>query len=122
MWRGGGNAVQYVYHVDQPTEFGEDFDWDLGGRRIFAPGTWHVVEHRIVMNTPAQNDGVVQGWFDGQLALDRRDVRFRDVASFAIDSFYFSTFFGGSDATWAASKDEHIYYDDFVVSAGPITH
>jgi hypothetical protein len=122
MWRVGGDVVQYVYHPDQPGTFGEDFPWDLGGDRLFEPGAWHQVEHRIVMNTPGQHDGVVQGWWDGALALDRQDIRFRDVDTFAIDALQVVTFFGGSDATWAASRDEYVYFDDFVVSTEPITH
>ncbi len=122
MWRDAGKAVTYLYHPDQPTQYGEDLDWALGEQRYFSPGTWHVVEHRIVMNTPTQHDGVVQCWFDGELALDRNDIRFRDVDTFAIDSFYFSTFFGGSDSTWAATKDEYVYFDDFVIAEHPITH
>jgi hypothetical protein len=118
MWRAGGEVVQYVYHVDQPTQYGEDFRWDLGGQRLFRPGTWHRVEHRVVVNTPGQRDGVVQGWFDGTLALDRRNVRFRDVDAFAIDLFYFSTFFGGSDPTWAAVKDETVDFDRFAIGTG----
>jgi hypothetical protein len=120
MWRERGEAVQYVYHVDQPTEFGQDFRWNLAGQRVFAPGAWHRVMHRVVMNRPGQRDGVVQGWFDGQLALDRRDIRFRDVDTFAIDAFYFSTFFGGSDPSWAPSKDERVDFDRFVVGTGPL--
>ena len=119
MWRAGGKVVHYVYHVDQPTTFGEDFDWDIGGQRTFRPGTRHRVEHRVVINTPGQRDGIVQGWFDGMLALDRRNVRFRNVAAFAIDAFYFSTFFGGSDPSWAPLKDEHVTFDQFVVSTAP---
>jgi hypothetical protein len=115
MWRTGGHVVQYVYHPDQPTEYGEDFLWNLGGQRVFRPGTWHRVQHRIVMNRPGQRDGIVQGWFDGVLALDRQNVRFRDVDTFSIDAFYFSTFFGGSDDTWAPAKDEHVDFDLFVV-------
>jgi len=33
--------------------------------------------------------------------------------SFAIDALYFSTFFGGSDKSWATRKDETITFDDF---------
>ena len=118
MWRTAGAAVQYVYHVDQPTEYGEDFSWNIGGQRVFRPGVWHRVEHRVVINTPGRRDGIVQGWFDGQLALDRRTIRFRDVDSFAIDAFYFSTFFGGDDPTWAPAKDERVDFDQFVISTG----
>ena len=48
------------------------------------------------MNTPDAADGRVQSWFDGELAVDRDDVTFRSVDDFAIDTLYFSTFFGGS--------------------------
>ena len=116
MWRRGGDAVQYVYHPDQPGVYGEDFRW---GRR-FEPGQWHTVEHRFVMNTPQSNDGVLQTWFDGRQAVHVDELRFRDVDSFAIDGFYISTFFGGSDSTWAPEKDEYISFDDFVISTGRI--
>ena len=112
MWRRGGDAVQYVYHPDQPDIYGEDFRW---GRR-FEPGRWHTVEHRFVMNTPRVNDGVLQAWFDGAEALRIESLRFRDVDTFAIDGFYISSFFGGGDSTWAPAKDEYIFFDDFVVS------
>jgi len=116
MWRARGEVVQYVYHVDQPTNYGEDFHWDRGGQRLFRPGAWHRVEHRIVINTPGQRDGIVQGWFDGMLALERRNVRFRDIDAFAIDIFAFSTFFGGSDPTWAPPKDEQVTFDEFIIA------
>ena len=116
MWRRGGEAVQYVYHPDQPGVYGEDFRWD----RRFEPGRWHRVEHRFVMNAPRDNDGVIQTWFDGMPALSVDDLRFRDVNSFAIDHFYISTFFGGGDETWAPTKDEYILFDDFVVSTSRV--
>ena len=120
MWRSGGAVVQYVYHVDQPTQYGEDLSWNVGGQRAFMPGTWHRVEHRCVMNRPGQRDGIVQGWFDGALALDRRDLRFRDVDSFSIDAFYFSTFFGGDDPSWAPSKDERVDVDQFMIATSRV--
>jgi hypothetical protein len=118
MWRKGGRAVQYLYHPDQPTIYGLDLPWDVGGQRLFAPGVWHRVEHRVVMNTPGRQDGLVQAWFDGVLALDTGNLRFRDVDSFAIDLFYFSTFFGGNDASWAPTRDESVCFDDFVIAGG----
>lgn len=112
MWRRDGDAVQYLYHPDQPGVYGEDFRWD----RRFEPGRWHTVEHRFVMNSPTENNGVLQAWFDGTQALYVDDLRFWDVNSFAIDYFYVSTFFGGSDDTWAPTKDEYISFDDVVIS------
>jgi hypothetical protein len=118
MWRRAGAAVQYLYHPDQPGRYGEDLEWD----RVFPTGQWVTVEHRFVINTPGQRDGIVQAWYNGVLALDRQNIRFRDTLDFAVDGFYFSTFFGGSGDEWAPSRDEYIDFDDFVFSDRPITH
>ena len=81
MWREEGCIVFYVYHVDQPGEFGQDVGWGTA----FERGQWHVVELLGVMNEPGKNDGVLMGWLDGRLVADRRDLRFRDVETLKID-------------------------------------
>lgn len=122
MWRDNGRVTQYVYHPDQPEASGENMPWDDGneGLRFFTPGVWHKVQHHIVMNTAGRFDGLIKGYLDGRLAFYRNNLRFRDVESFGIDTLYFSTFFGGSDDTWATTKDETIWFDDFKVSTVPI--
>ena len=128
MWRANGRIVQYVYHPDQEGTYAEDMDWsEGGGSRYFIPGKWHCVETYIKMNTVngdgeanASYDGIVRSWLDGELALNRTDVRFRYTDGFAIDGFYFSTFFGGSGAEWAPVKNEHAMFDNFVLSDQPI--
>ena len=112
MWLGEGRATQYIYHPDQSGMYGEFFFW---GHR-FEPGKWHAVEHHFSMNTPGMNDGVLQTWFDGADALLVEGLRFRDIDTFAIDGFWLATFFGGGDDTWNATKDEYVYFDDFVIS------
>jgi hypothetical protein len=74
------------------------------------------------MNTPGKTDGVFQAWFDGTRVLNLQSIRFRDDTSYAIDMLMFSVFFGGSDETFATSKDEYLYFDDFVLSTSPVTH
>lgn len=118
------NAIQYVYHPDQPGTFGDNIRWDDtadGSWADFEADRWYSFEHRIVMNTPGQYDGTIQVWLDGERVLDVDDLRFRDVSTFGIDQLIFSTFFGGGSANWAPTKDEFIFFDDFVVSRGPIT-
>jgi hypothetical protein len=43
---------------------------------------------------------------------------FWDVDTFAIDPFYFRTFFGGSDPSWAPAKDEYAAFDRCVIGTG----
>ena len=129
-WRTGGssgsqlssdkaNISQYLYHVDQPTDFGEDFRWDdapSGDWSELESDRWYHIKNRIVMNTPGQNDGIVQAWLDDELVLDLNNIRFRDVANLQIDKFYFSTFFGGSGDQWSTTDNEIAYFDDFRIT------
>ncbi len=123
MWRPRGAVVQYLYSPDQVGVWGDDLPYDLSrdlpapgeGQRHFRAGRWHHVQHRVRLNTPGERDGMVQGWLDGERALDRRGLRFRDAATFTIDQLFFSTFFGGNEASWAPTKDEHVDFDGFVV-------
>lgn len=117
------NITQYLYHPDQPNATGEDFRWNDSADanwEIFESGRWYHLRHRVVMNTvvdgEGQHDGIVQAWLDGEMVLDLQNIRFRDVTTFAIDGFYFSTFFGGSGDQWNTSKDELAFFDDFIIS------
>mmetsp|Transcript_32494 Transcript_32494/g.97785 ORF Transcript_32494/g.97785 Transcript_32494/m.97785 type:complete len:396 (-) Transcript_32494:68-1255(-) len=116
MWYRDGAINQYVYHPDYQDGYGEYFQWtDEGGNALhFEPDRWYALKHEIVMNTPGQNDGVIRAWLDGQPALEVTTFRFRDVDTFAIDTLYFSTFFGGG-SSWATTRDEVVFFDDFEV-------
>lgn len=124
MWRTGGVAVQYVYYPTQPNTCGDDLVYQSGGNpKLFTPGVWQTVEHRIVMNTPGQADGILEAWVDGELVFRDTNRVWRNAgATFGIDALYFSTFFGGSDASWAPSTDQVIDFDDLIVADGPISH
>lgn len=116
MWRRDGNVVQYVYHPDQPENFGHDFPWRIDGRPArFIPGQWHVVKTEIQMNTPGKKNGVIRSWLDGEPALEVTTLRFRDVAEIGIDAVYFSTFYGGDEPSWAPPMKTHTFFDHFQV-------
>jgi hypothetical protein len=126
MWRSGGAAVQYVYYPRQTGTYGVDLPYMLSGSQWFGelsgtsarfqPGVWHRVVHRVVMNNPGQADGVLEAWFDGKPALDLRDRVWRLDPTIHVDALYFSTFFGGNDPSWGATRDETVDFDDFVIS------
>ena len=126
MWREGGKLVSYVYHADMAGIYGDVRGWDdgAGGQVYFQPGKWHRIEIRVVMNTPGVLDGRMQGWFDGKLAFDSSEFMWRMPGGEGLDigEFLFETFYGGGNSDWAPSTDQHIYFDNFVVSTKPITH
>jgi hypothetical protein len=117
-----GAAVQYLYFPEKVNTCGDDYPYQIGSTKVSSsPGQWHRVQHRIRMNTPGAHDGILQAWFDGSLALDNQAFLYRiPSATFGIDALYFSTFFGGSDATWAPATAQVADFDDFIVSDQPI--
>ncbi len=67
-------------------------------------------------HTEAKKDGVIRSWLNGDKALEVTNLRFRDMPGIKIDKMYFSTFFGGSNASWAPSKQVDADYDNFVIA------
>ena len=63
-----------------------------------------------------QSVGVFTTYEDAQKAVDHLADAHFPVENLAIDIFAFSTFFGGSDPTWAPSKDEQITFDQFIIA------
>lgn len=111
MWHSGGRLSAYVYHPDQPRNYGEDFFFSSSA----SAGVWHEVTMRVTMNTPGIRDGSIECWLNGDNVLNERNIRFRDVPSLGADQFYFCTFFGGNTSSWAPTRNETITFDDFTV-------
>ena len=120
IWLADGVVAQNIYHPDQKDDYGDVFVWQ--GQQHFRTDVWHWVEHRVVMNTPGNNDGFMEAWLDGTLALQVSNLRFRDVDSLGIDTFYFTTFFGDDRPSVGPVKDEVIYFDNLMIATAPITH
>lgn len=112
MWRVDGKLENYVYHADQVSFYGDDEFWSVNAQ----PGTWHRVQHRVVMNTPGVADGILEAWIDGKKVLSEQKFMFRKTANIGINLFYFSTFYGGADATWAPSEDQYAFFDNFRIA------
>lgn len=115
MWRENGNMVVYLYHMDQPTSYGEDFELNRSVQR----GTWHRLTQRVKVNTGNNNDGELQVWFDGELVLLRTDIRFRNNNQAPVDHFFFSTFHGGNTPDWEPDNDGFVYYDNIRIGTNP---
>jgi hypothetical protein len=65
---------------------------------------------RVEMNEPRRKNGKLYVWISAgeaqqeRLVVSHTDIEWRSVDTFAIDSLYFETFHGGSDATWAPTR------------------
>lgn len=136
MWRELGVLCSYVYYMDMDPEKknGENFLWTsspnknmpiakdmwqtmgnhFNERMYIVPGKWHTLKTYVKMNTPGQKDGKIISWLDEQEAVNV-DLQFRKDLSFGIDTFAFTTFFGGNDLSWAPTKNESTYFKDIKI-------
>ncbi len=116
MWDRHGKLGQYVYHMDQPSYFGDFLEW--GGAEI-QRGKWQQIKTFVKLNSPGKKDGIIRTWLDGREVLNKQDLRFRAGDDLKIERFLFSVFYGGSGPEWAPPHDMRLYLDEFVLSSSP---
>lgn len=113
MWRRDGDGELYAY---LPTS--KKYGTSIGrGNWQFVPGKWHYLEQEVKLNNPGSNDGKVKVWLDGKEVLDKGGLTFRTTENLKIEGIFFSTFFGGSNSSWATPKDVEVDFAEFSVSA-----
>jgi hypothetical protein len=116
MWRAAGRGELYAYLPLAGNTSGRQYGQSLGrGAWRFPAGRWVTVEQEIVLNDPGAANGIARVWIDGVLSLERRDLVFRHVPAVRIEGLMFSTFFGGSDPSWASPRDQEASFADFAV-------
>ena len=121
MWRADGRGEAYVYHKNQPSNYGESFPFPATFR--FPTEMPLRVRLAVIMNHPGKRDGVLRVWLAAgaqaeQLMVERTDLEWRSVPTFGVDSIYFETFYGGSGPDWAPTRLGWAEFGDFKVAAG----
>lgn len=112
MWRAGGEGEIYAYlpsSIKHGTSIGR-------GSWTFTPGHWEKIVQYVRLNTPGRSDGEIRLFVNGESVVDVQDLVFRTTRSLLIDGVFFSTFFGGSDQTWATPVTQHADFAGFRVS------
>ena len=117
MWRENGKAVLYLYHMDKPGTYGEDFAFEGsdGNDKYFEKGKWHNLVQRVRINDGNQSNGEMDIWMDDEKALSLDNLKFT-TDNGGINKLYFSSFHGGNGSEWWPENDVNAYFDDFVVS------
>lgn len=112
MWREGGKAVLYLYHMDKPHKWGEDIPLmdKKGNQTVFKKGEWYEIKERVKINTGNNHDGEVEIWINGEQVLLQKGIQMVNNGD-RIDNFYFSTFHGGNTSSWAPTHDSYIWFD-----------
>ena len=117
MWREGGKATLYLYHMNQPGIYGEDvlLKGEDGSQKFFERGKWHNLVQRVKVNDGSKSNGEIDVWMDDEQVLSKDNLKFM-TNNKGIDTMYFSTFHGGYGSDWWPEKEVNAHFDDFVVS------
>lgn len=104
MWRREGRGEAYVYHMDQPGDYGHSFPFPPDFR--FPKDVPVQVRLAVTMNTPGRKDGVLRVWITlpgeaERLMVEKTDLQWRAASTFGVDGLYFEAFYGGGDESWA---------------------
>lgn len=107
MWRREGRGEAYVYHMDQPENYGQSFPFPEDFR--FPKDVPVKVRLAVTMNHPGQKDGTLRVWITlpgakERLMVEKKEMQWRATSTFAVDGLYFEAFYGGGDDSWAPNK------------------
>ncbi|MBB5035931.1 polysaccharide lyase [Prosthecobacter dejongeii] len=107
MWRREGRGEAYIYHKNQPEDYGHSFPFPADFR--FPTDKPVQVRLAVTMNQVGQKDGTLRVWItlpdqSEKLMVEQTDMEWRSVKTFGVDGLYFETFHGGGDTSWAPKK------------------
>ncbi|MCU0416277.1 MAG: T9SS type A sorting domain-containing protein [Cytophagaceae bacterium] len=117
MWRNGGRAVLYLYHMDKGGSCGDNINLKNPDNTdfFFQKGVWYKISQRVKVNTGNNYNGEVQLWVNNQPALLVTGYRFVNNGDL-VDNLYFSTFHGGSTSGWSPTVTCYAWFDNVVIS------
>lgn len=106
----------YVYHTDYGLagqKYGDAEWWSPDGSFSKAKRAqhkrWYTIKQRIKMNTSGKNNGVIQGWVDGELSYTRDNYNFTNNENFReVKRFWLDIYHGGGATS---PHDQHVYFD-----------
>ncbi|KAG6866365.1 hypothetical protein C0991_005286 [Blastosporella zonata] len=88
----------------------------------FVSGQWSRITLLIRLNDPPNvANGNIQLFYNDLSAIDQQGLQLRTNSGVYLNGFYFSTFFGGSDTSWATPNTTHTYYHRNIMLYGSST-
>ncbi|KAI0773671.1 hypothetical protein C8Q74DRAFT_774072 [Fomes fomentarius] len=129
MWRTNGAGELYTY---LPPDFKENhavcdvppfstcndvYGASVGrGSFTFKTGARTTIGQRIKLNDAGKDNGEIELFAAGKSMFSVRGLKLRDSSSGRIRGIQMQTFFGGSDPSWASTKNQDVYFSDFSVA------
>lgn len=92
------------------------YGWSIGRGEFSLPkGNWIKVDLTVKVNDPGVKNGVVKVALNGKQVFQRDEIVYRTNSKLQTGALFFSTFFGGSDESYGATKDESLFFGDLSI-------
>ncbi|GAA4338103.1 polysaccharide lyase [Flaviaesturariibacter amylovorans] len=122
MWYKGKDGrvylKPYIYHKDQPTQYGNDFGKTYPATGSIAKGVWHTVKMYVKSNSGSNTDGRITITINGVTLIDQA-IRWTTVdANRLVNNVVFETFRGGAESYWQSSTDGIISFNNITYGVG----
>ncbi|KAG0222330.1 hypothetical protein BGW41_006068 [Actinomortierella wolfii] len=128
MWRQGGIGEVYAY-IPSDSKFCKDpnvqcndiYGTSIGRGVLFFPaGRWTRIDMIMQINEPAgKSNGKLTIYLNGNKVIDMDSVPYRSTGMVGFHGLMFSSFFGGSDESYATPVDQYVYFKNFQLAVGP---
>lgn len=115
MWKQEGRAILYLYDQDRTDVCGKVIDLKYN----FKIGIPQKITLKVKVNKPETSDGEIHVWFNDSHIKSIRNLRLRGnvpETEAQVDTFMFSTFYGGQSQPWAPLHNTEAIFGDFTIS------
>lgn len=110
----------YVYHVNQTSEYGDHIIWKEGYKGYLEKNKWYCLEQYVKLNDIGKKNGQLKAWVDGKIALNIDNLEYRKSNDLKIEKVWLNVYHGGKIT---AGQDISLYIDNVVIAdkyIGPI--
>ena len=103
----------YLYHVDQAGPCGDELWWP---NTSLQQGRWYCIEGHVRLNAPGRNNGLLEGWVNGQKRFSQTGIEYRRSGEqdIRIRHMWHNVYFGGD---WPTPNRLSLIVDQVAVSA-----
>ncbi|KAI1315356.1 hypothetical protein EDD11_000915 [Mortierella claussenii] len=129
MWRPSGSGEVYAYvPADANSKLckspevmcNDQYGKSIGrGQIYFAAATWNRIDMIMALNEPAGNqNGTLQVYLNGNRVISMDNMPYRTTGMVGFQGLMFSSFFGGSDTSYATPIDTQVFFKNIQLSVG----
>ena len=120
MWRRGLDGEVYCHGPKQSSLYYKQnwiYDEKYGdslarGAYKFKTDEWNAIELYLKLNDPQHCNGTIRLTVNGSIVFNYTEYVFRECSHIKIDTILFVMFYGGSNESWAPTKESKAYFKD----------